>query len=99
MRGDFHGRQRDLVARPEIIGRLDADIPTHEDLGCALVATNWETVFKGIFGRREDVRESFQRLYPIRNATMHAGILTLDDELFLRVETRRILKAIGATSR
>lgn len=59
---------------------------------------NWENVFKGIFGRREDVRESFQRLYPIRIATMHARIVTLDDELFLRVETRRILKAIGAAS-
>lgn len=61
-------------------------------------ADNWEDVFKRIFGRREDVRESFQRLYPIRIATMHSRIITLDDELYLRVETRRILKAIGGAN-
>ncbi len=56
---------------------------------------NWAKVFKPVFGRPEDVRESFQRLFPVRIATMHARILTLDDELLLRVETRRVLKAIG----
>lgn len=56
---------------------------------------NWNKVFKPVFGRAEDVRESFQRLFPIRIATMHARIVTLDDELLLRVETKRVLKAIG----
>jgi hypothetical protein len=56
---------------------------------------NWKDVFKPIFGRREDVQESFMRLYPIRLCTMHARIITLDDELLMQVETRRILKAIG----
>lgn len=55
---------------------------------------NWNTVFKPVFGRPEDVRESFQRLFPVRIATMHARLVTLDDELLLRVETRRVLKAI-----
>jgi hypothetical protein len=55
---------------------------------------NWEQVFKPIFGRSEDVRESFQRLFPIRIATMHARIVTLDDEMLLHVETRRVLNAI-----
>lgn len=55
---------------------------------------NWTQVFKSIFGRPEDVRESFQRLFPIRIATMHARIVTLDDELLLRVETKRVLRAI-----
>jgi hypothetical protein len=32
---------------------------------------NWKTAFKPIFGRPEDVRESFQRLFPVRIATMH----------------------------
>lgn len=56
---------------------------------------NWAKVFRPVFGRGEDVRESFQRLFPIHIATMHARLVTLDDELLLRVETRRVLRAIG----
>lgn len=59
---------------------------------------NWNTVFKPVFGRADDVRESFQRLFPVRIATMHARIITLDDELFLLAETKRILRAIRRTS-
>jgi Swt1-like HEPN len=55
---------------------------------------NWEKVFKPIFQRREFVQESFQRLYPIRICTMHARIITQDDELYLHVEIKRILRAI-----
>lgn len=55
---------------------------------------NWKQVFQPIFGRAEDVRESFQRLFPVRIATMHARIVTQDDELLLVVETRRVLNAI-----
>lgn len=55
---------------------------------------NWNAIFKPVFGRLEDVRESFQRLYPVRVATMHARFLTPDDELLLLIETRRVLKAI-----
>ncbi len=58
---------------------------------------NWNAVFKPVFGRAEDVRESFQRLFPVRIATMHARIVTQDDELLLLVETRRVLKAIRHT--
>lgn len=57
---------------------------------------NWDRVFKHIFGRKEDVLESFQRLFPIRIATMHAHMITNDDELLLQVETKRVLKAIDA---
>ena len=57
---------------------------------------NWSRVFKVVFGRPEDIRESFQRLYPVRIATMHARSITQDDELLLLVETKRVLKAIGA---
>lgn len=55
---------------------------------------NWQEVFEEIFDRKESVQESFQRLYPIRICTMHARLITQDDELYLRVETKRILKAI-----
>lgn len=56
---------------------------------------NWSTVFKPVFGRPEDIRESFQRLFPVRIATMHARIVTQDDQLLLVVETKRVLKAIN----
>lgn len=55
---------------------------------------NWDNVFKPVFGRSESIRESFQRLYPVRIATMHARIVTLDDEIFLMAETKRVLRAI-----
>ena len=55
---------------------------------------NWATVFKPVFGRADDMRESFQRLFPVRIATMHARIVTQDDEMLLLVETKRVLKAI-----
>ncbi len=56
---------------------------------------NWEAVFKPIFCRAESVIESFQRLYPIRICTMHARVITQDDELYLYVEVKRLLAAIG----
>ena len=55
---------------------------------------NWEKVFKPIFKRQTFVQESFQRLYPSRLCTMHARPITQDDELYLYVETTRILDAV-----
>lgn len=55
---------------------------------------NWERVFKHFFGRQQDVGESFNRLFPIRIATMHARIITNDDQLYLLIETKRIIKAM-----
>jgi hypothetical protein len=59
---------------------------------------NWNAVFQTIFGRRDDVKESFLRLFPIRICTMHSRLITFDDELLLQVETRRILRAIARAS-
>lgn len=56
---------------------------------------NWEKVFRPVFKRSTFVQESFQRLYPIRICTMHAQPITQDDKLYLYVETKRILDAIG----
>lgn len=56
---------------------------------------NWNRVFKPVFGRSEDIRESLQRLFPVRIATMHARPIAQDDMLLLLVETKRVLKAIG----
>lgn len=55
---------------------------------------NWADVFAPVFGRQTSVQESLQRLYPIRICTMHARMITQDDELFLFVETKRLLIAI-----
>lgn len=58
---------------------------------------NWREVFQPVFRRVALVQESFQRLFPIRICTMHARLITHDDHLYLVVETRRLLKAMGAT--
>lgn len=56
---------------------------------------NWKEVFQPVFGRAEDLRESLQRLYPVRIATMHARLITQDDVLLLRIEIKRVLRAIS----
>ena len=56
---------------------------------------NWQQVFEEVFISKTSVQESFQRLYPIRVCTMHARLITQDDELYLRVEMKRILEVIG----
>lgn len=60
---------------------------------------NWDNVFKHFFNRKQDVVESFNRLHLIRIATMHARIITNDDELLIRIETKRVLKAIDRMKR
>ena len=56
---------------------------------------NWGQVFSPVFERPESVRESFQRLHPIRLDTMHARPITQDDELLLYVEAKRLVQRIG----
>ncbi|MEQ9112475.1 MAG: Swt1 family HEPN domain-containing protein [Rhodospirillaceae bacterium] len=56
---------------------------------------NWNALFKHFFKNPESVHESFRRLYPIRICTMHARIITQDDVLYLRVEVKRMLSAMG----
>ena len=58
---------------------------------------NWGQVFSPYFERPESVRESFQRLYPIRRDTMHARPITQDDELLLYVETKRLMRRIASS--
>ena len=52
----------------------------------------------GTSAARRGVRETFQRLYPIRLDTMHARPKQ-DDELLLYVETRRFMKVIEPARR
>lgn len=57
-------------------------------------ADNWREVFRAHFDRPESVRESFQRLHPIRLDTMHARPIGQDDELLLYVEVKRLVRVI-----
>lgn len=59
---------------------------------------NWQAVFRHVFERQEDVRESFQRLFPVRICTMHARKVTSNDQLYLIAETTRLLRAIRKAS-
>jgi hypothetical protein len=61
-------------------------------------ADNWNRIFKAVFSRKSDVQESFVRLFPIRICTMHSRIITLEDELLMKVETLRVRKAFGRPS-
>ena len=97
--GDIRERweQKKQIARDN--GEQDRLLITYADFTDYVVIItrrdNWSDVFASVFGRVESVRESFQRLYPIRLCTMHARIITQDDELYLHVETLRLLKAMG----
>lgn len=55
---------------------------------------NWKDVFGAVFKHRESVQESFRRLRPIRICAMHSRLITQDDELYMFVETKRIVDAI-----
>jgi Swt1-like HEPN len=97
--GEVLNLWREKKATARKAGEPDRPLIEHEDFTDYIrVITrkdNWDKVFDRVFGRREDVQESFQRLYPIRIATMHSRFITLDDELYLEIETHRILRAIG----
>ena len=56
---------------------------------------NWDSVFKAYFKRKTTIEESFRRLYPIRLCAMHSRPVTSTDELYLYVETSRILTSMG----
>jgi hypothetical protein len=69
-----------------------ADFADYETIICK--QDHWREVFETRFKKKESVRESFQRLQPIRVTTMHGRIVTNEDELYLAAETARLLSAI-----
>jgi len=69
-----------------------ADFSDYVDIICK--KDHWREVFQARFKRTESVRESFQRLHPIRVATMHSRSVTKADELYTLAETMRLLSAI-----
>lgn len=69
-----------------------ADFTDYETIICK--QDHWREVFETRFKKKESVRESLQRLQPIRLAAMHARIVTKEDELYLIAEVVRLFTAI-----
>jgi len=69
-----------------------ADFTDYETIICK--QDHWREIFETKFKKKESVRESLQRLQPIRLAAMHARIVTKEDELYLIAETVRLISAI-----
>lgn len=94
VRDDWHAKREKARAAGAVdIPLIDYADFTHYKL-IIEKSDNWTKVFKPIFGRKEDVQESFQRLFPVRLATMHSRFITLDDDLLLRSETTRLINTI-----
>lgn len=69
-----------------------ADFMDYETIICK--QDHWREVFEKRFKTRESVRESLQRLQPIRLTVAHSRIVTKDDELYFVLEIKRLLSAI-----
>lgn len=69
-----------------------ADFTEYVDIICR--SDNWREVFAATFERMESVRESFQRMYPIRLAIAHTRPIDKEDELLLFVEAKRLLRVM-----
>ena len=48
-----------------------------------------------VFGRAEDVRETLQQLYPVRNGTMHGKIVKGNDIILVMAQAPRLYKKIA----
>ena len=94
LRQEWESKRRDAVSKGQEAQPLlwYADFTDYIDI--IVQGNNWREIFKPVFLNETDIRASFQRLHPIRNATMHIRLVTEEDILLLTVEYRRILKAI-----
>lgn len=96
--GELYDKWQDKKSQGEQAGEQAwpliayADFTDYQKIICK--RDNWREVFAPHFRRQESVRETFQRLYPVRLSTMHARPITQEDELLLYVETRRLVKVI-----
>lgn len=86
-------KQQSAESNGEVITIIDAaDFTDYELIICR--QDNWREVFEHTFKRTESIRESLQRLHPIRIAAMHSRIVTKEDELFLVAEIVRLVRVI-----
>lgn len=89
-RDEWREKQRKAVKQGRPAGRLIdfADFMDYQGVIC--LDGNWTRVFEVGFVRKENVRESFQRLHPVRLALMHSRDITNEDLLYLMVEAGRL---------
>lgn len=95
MRKSWIDKREKARANGEVDHPLIAYADFSDYMPIIMQRNNWIEVFQPVFRRPTFVQESFQRLYPIRRCTMHARMITQDDEIYLYVETKRILSTIG----
>ena len=69
-----------------------ADFTDYEQIICR--KDNWESIFERFFKRTSNIQESFNRLYPVRRATMHSRVIILEDLLLAHSEVKHVLRAI-----
>ncbi|MDO8778986.1 MAG: Swt1 family HEPN domain-containing protein [Burkholderiaceae bacterium] len=90
---DWEFKKRRAESNGLILTFMDvADFTDYETIICK--QDHWREVFESRFKKKESVRESLQRLQPIRLAAMHARIVTKEDELYLIAEVVRLISAI-----
>lgn len=96
--GDMRRRWKDKQTRALDEGEPKQPLISYADftdyVTLIVRGDNWDQVFASVFRRKSLVQESLQRLYPIRICTMHARIVSQDDELYLHAETTRLLIAM-----
>ena len=98
MRDDWEDRKLKAESAGKALEMLIdvADFTDYETIICK--KDHWREVFQPYFRRPESVRESLQRLRPIRLATMHARFVTREDLLYVLAETTRLVKAFDRFS-
>jgi hypothetical protein len=69
-----------------------ADFTEYPGIICR--SDNWKEVFEPVFKRMESVRESFQRMHPIRLAIAHARPISNADALYFYIEVKRLVEAL-----
>jgi hypothetical protein len=92
-------RKRDEEAKKGLPRRTLIEYADFTDYADIIIrGDNWDQGFGEIFTNKDDVKVSFQRLSALRNCTMHSRELSKDDYILLLAETRRIHRAISATT-
>ena len=87
-------REQDrALGRPVHSAIQYADFMDLRDIICR--RDNWRDGFQSIFGNREDLSVSFDRLHPVRNAIGHSRPLGRADVLTMFSEATRIFSALG----
>lgn len=91
-------RRDEARDRGEVVQPLIAYADFTDYVDVIIEKRNWDDAFQPIFRRKTFVQESFERLKPNRNITMHIrGTLESADLLLLRCEVEQIWRAIRPT--